>query len=115
MSESPKWHRYLPFWRANVAADVDEEITFHVEARAQELIDAGATPTTLDDARSPSSATWIGRDTPCARWTSDTTPTFVAVPRSPTYGKMFALPCVRSGARRDSSPSCRSRSRWESD
>jgi putative ABC transport system permease protein len=40
-SESPKWHRYLRFWRANVAADVDDEIAFHVDARAQELVDAG--------------------------------------------------------------------------
>src|SRR6476661_1734869 len=44
MSDSPKWHRYLRFWRVNVAADVDAEIAFHVEARAQELIDAGAAP-----------------------------------------------------------------------
>src|SRR6185436_16264347 len=43
-SESPKWHRYLRFWRANVAADVDDEISFHVDARAQELIDAGVRP-----------------------------------------------------------------------
>jgi len=43
-SESPKWHRYLRFWRANVAADVDDEIAFHVDARAQELVDAGVDP-----------------------------------------------------------------------
>ncbi|HEY9227357.1 MAG TPA: ADOP family duplicated permease, partial [Gemmatimonadaceae bacterium] len=43
-SESPKWHRYLRFWRANVAADVDAEIAFHVDARAQELVDAGVAP-----------------------------------------------------------------------
>jgi predicted permease len=48
MSDTKKWHRYLRFWRANVAADVDAEIAFHVEARAQELVDAGAVP---DDAR----------------------------------------------------------------
>src|SRR5687767_4731102 len=41
-NESRKWHRYLRFWRANVAADVDDEIAFHVDARTQELIDAGA-------------------------------------------------------------------------
>jgi predicted permease len=44
-SESPKWHRYLRFWRANVAADVDDEIAFHVEERARELIQEGANPT----------------------------------------------------------------------
>src|SRR5262249_24580177 len=43
-SETRKWHRYLRFWRTNIAADVDEEIAFHVDARAQELIDAGASP-----------------------------------------------------------------------
>ena len=43
-SETRKWHRYLRFWRTNIAADVDDEIAFHVDARAQELIDAGATP-----------------------------------------------------------------------
>ncbi|HZI41679.1 MAG TPA: ABC transporter permease, partial [Gemmatimonadaceae bacterium] len=43
MSDStiPKWRRYLRFWRANVAADVDDELAFHVEARTQELCDAG--------------------------------------------------------------------------
>jgi predicted permease len=43
MSDStiPKWRRYLRFWRANVAADVDDELAFHVEARTQELSDAG--------------------------------------------------------------------------
>src|SRR3954468_20234436 len=39
--DSIKWHRYLRFWRANVGADVDDEIAFHVEARQAELIDAG--------------------------------------------------------------------------
>ena len=39
--DSAKWHRYLRFWRANVSADVDDEIAFHVDARQQELIDAG--------------------------------------------------------------------------
>jgi predicted permease len=44
MSDTPKWHRYVRFWRVNVADDVDAEIAFHVDARAQELVDAGATP-----------------------------------------------------------------------
>jgi len=39
--ESSKWHRYLRFWRPNVAADVDDEIAFHVDARTSELVDAG--------------------------------------------------------------------------
>ncbi len=40
-SSSAKWHRYLRFWRNNVSADVDDEIAFHVDARTNELIDAG--------------------------------------------------------------------------
>jgi predicted permease len=41
MSDTPKWHRYLRFWRGNVTADVDAELAFHVDARTQELIDSG--------------------------------------------------------------------------
>jgi len=41
MSDTPKWHRYLRFWRTNVSADVDDELAFHVDARAQELREAG--------------------------------------------------------------------------
>jgi putative ABC transport system permease protein len=41
---SPKWHRYVRFWRANVAADVDEEIAFHIDARTEELLASGLTP-----------------------------------------------------------------------
>src|ERR1044071_7258775 len=44
-SDTPKWHRYLRFWRANVAADVDAEIAFHVDERARELVQAGTSPT----------------------------------------------------------------------
>ncbi len=40
----PKWHRYLRFWRTNVQADVDDEIAFHVDERARELIAAGVAP-----------------------------------------------------------------------
>ena len=39
--DTPKWHRYLRFWRSNVGADVDDELAFHVDARAQELREAG--------------------------------------------------------------------------
>ena len=39
--DTRKWHRYLHFWRANIAADVDAEIAFHVDARTEELCDAG--------------------------------------------------------------------------
>src|ERR1051326_7347702 len=39
--DSAKWHRYLRFWRANVGADVDDELAFHIEARVQELRECG--------------------------------------------------------------------------
>ena len=39
--DTPKWHRYLSFWRANIAADVDAELAFHVDARTEELCAAG--------------------------------------------------------------------------
>ena len=41
MNDTPKWHRYLRFWRTNVGADVDDELAFHVDARTQELHEAG--------------------------------------------------------------------------
>jgi len=37
MADTPKWYRYLRFWRPNVAADVDDELAFHIDARAEEL------------------------------------------------------------------------------
>ena len=40
-ADTPKWHRYLRFWRPNVAADVDDELAFHVDARTQELSQLG--------------------------------------------------------------------------
>ena len=43
-SSADKWHRYLRFWRANVGADVDDEIAFHVDARTSELVEAGIDP-----------------------------------------------------------------------
>ena len=39
--DTRKWHRYLHFWRANIAADVDAELTFHVDARTEELCAEG--------------------------------------------------------------------------
>lgn len=40
-NDTPKWHRYLRFWRQNIAADVDDEVAFHIEARTDELCAAG--------------------------------------------------------------------------
>lgn len=42
--DTPKWHRYLRFWRADVQADVDAELAFHVDARTQELEGRGIDP-----------------------------------------------------------------------
>src|SRR4051812_16642325 len=32
----PSWRRYLRFWRGDPAADLDDELRFHIEARAAE-------------------------------------------------------------------------------
>jgi predicted permease len=44
MTHEPPWRRYLRFVRPDVVADVDDEIAFHLEARATELVAAGMTP-----------------------------------------------------------------------
>jgi predicted permease len=33
----PRWRRYLRFWRADVRADVDDELAFHLEMRRRDL------------------------------------------------------------------------------
>ncbi len=35
---TPKWRRYLRFWRPDVRADVDDELTFHMQERVDELV-----------------------------------------------------------------------------
>ena len=40
----PAWRRYLRFWRADLRADVDDELAFHLESRVQEYIAAGMSP-----------------------------------------------------------------------
>ncbi|HEY4219117.1 MAG TPA: ABC transporter permease [Gemmatimonadaceae bacterium] len=40
---SARWHRYLRFWGSTPDAEVDDELRFHVEMRAQELRDRGVT------------------------------------------------------------------------
>jgi hypothetical protein len=40
----PAWRRYLRFWGADPAADVDEELRFHIECRVQEYIAQGMAP-----------------------------------------------------------------------
>ena len=40
-NDTPKWRRYRDFLRPNIAADVDAEVAFHVDARTEELCAAG--------------------------------------------------------------------------
>ena len=38
---SPKWRRYLRFWRPDVRADVDDELAFHMQERVDDLVAGG--------------------------------------------------------------------------
>ncbi len=42
--KGPFWRRYLRFWGSNVAADVDDELRFHIESRVAEYVAAGMSP-----------------------------------------------------------------------
>ena len=44
MSHTPRWRRYLRFIRPNVAADVDDELAFHIAMRVERNIALGMTP-----------------------------------------------------------------------
>ena len=37
MTDTPRWRRYLRFWRPDVEGDVDDELRFHFESRRAEL------------------------------------------------------------------------------
>jgi putative ABC transport system permease protein len=39
----PSWRRYTRFWGANVDADIDDEMRFHLDSRVEELVDRGLT------------------------------------------------------------------------
>jgi putative ABC transport system permease protein len=43
---TPRWRRYLRFWRSDVAADVDDELRFHIEERVDDLVTLGMHPDT---------------------------------------------------------------------
>jgi putative ABC transport system permease protein len=45
----PAWRRYLRFWRADVAADVEDEFAFHLQERADDLVARGLDPRTARD------------------------------------------------------------------
>jgi hypothetical protein len=42
-NETPRWRRYLRFWRRDVGADIDDELAFHFETRVGELTAQGLT------------------------------------------------------------------------
>jgi predicted permease len=44
MSDAPMWRRYLRFFRPDLDADLDDELAFHLEMRAEELVAKGMTP-----------------------------------------------------------------------
>ena len=46
---TPLWRRYLRFWGADPAADVDDEFAFHLEMRIEELRAQGLSPTAARD------------------------------------------------------------------
>jgi hypothetical protein len=52
-TRDPLWRRYLRFWRPDVAADVDEEIAFHLAEREAALVARGLRPA---DARAQAEA-----------------------------------------------------------
>src|SRR5215211_4986634 len=38
---TPSWRRYLTFWRPDIARDVDDELRFHLDERAADLVASG--------------------------------------------------------------------------
>ena len=44
MKNTPIWRRYRTFWGRNVNTDLEDELGFHLEGRAQELIEQGWDP-----------------------------------------------------------------------
>ena len=62
--DQPRWRRYLRFWGPDVAADVDDEIRFHLAQLERHLIASGLDPA---DAREEARARFGDPDT-VARW-----------------------------------------------
>jgi putative ABC transport system permease protein len=46
---TPMWRRYLTFWGRDIDRDVRDEVEFHIDARARELIDEGWDPASAHD------------------------------------------------------------------
>lgn len=49
MKREPLWRRYLRFWGPDVHRDIDEELDFHLEMRAEEYEAAGLSPEAARD------------------------------------------------------------------
>ena len=49
LRKTPMWRRYLTFWGRDVDRDVRDEVEFHIDARARELIDQGWDPPSAHD------------------------------------------------------------------
>ena len=45
----PIWRRYATFFGRNIRRDIEDEIKFHVEARARELVDDGWPPRAAEE------------------------------------------------------------------
>ena len=45
----PLWRRYATFFGRNIRSDIEDEIEFHVEARARELVDDGWSPRAAEE------------------------------------------------------------------
>ena len=41
MREQPRWRRYLRFWGPDIEADIDDELSFHLEMRERDYLAAG--------------------------------------------------------------------------
>src|SRR5262245_65938850 len=39
--QTPMWRRYLTFWGRDIDRDLHDEVIFHIDARARELIEQG--------------------------------------------------------------------------
>ena len=67
MREQPRWRRTLRFWGPDIAADVDDELRFHLEMRERDFLAAGLSPSA---AREEALARFGDPDT-VARWLRD--------------------------------------------
>jgi hypothetical protein len=45
MREQPHWRRYLRFWGPDIAADLNDELRFHLGMRERDFLAAGLPPT----------------------------------------------------------------------